>query len=112
MLGNGSGNGIRLARFEQLPDHAASRAEFGLPHGATVIGIVGRLTVDKGVVDLDHLLAEPVYDAARCSIGFHPLHTWPAMIAYAASVVIAARLPTEYPPLARTGACMAVAAVV
>ncbi len=27
------------------------------------------------VVDLDHLLADPVYDASRCSIGFHPLHT-------------------------------------
>ncbi|MCF6288824.1 MAG: DUF6122 family protein [Proteobacteria bacterium] len=28
------------------------------------------------VVDLDHLLAEPIYDATRCSIGFHPLHTF------------------------------------
>lgn len=27
------------------------------------------------LVDLDHLLATPVYDANRCSIGFHPLHT-------------------------------------
>ncbi len=27
------------------------------------------------LVDLDHLLASPVYDSARCSIGFHPLHT-------------------------------------
>jgi hypothetical protein len=26
------------------------------------------------VVDLDHLWASPVYDAMRCSIGFHPLH--------------------------------------
>jgi hypothetical protein len=26
------------------------------------------------LVDLDHLLASPVYDANRCSIGFHPLH--------------------------------------
>lgn len=26
------------------------------------------------VVDLDHLLAVPVYDPGRCSIGFHPLH--------------------------------------
>jgi len=26
------------------------------------------------VVDLDHLLATPIYDASRCSIGFHPLH--------------------------------------
>lgn len=26
------------------------------------------------LVDLDHLLATPVYDPNRCSIGFHPLH--------------------------------------
>ena len=26
------------------------------------------------LVDLDHLLADPVYDPLRCSIGFHPLH--------------------------------------
>ena len=36
------------------------------------------------VVDLDHLLANPVFDPNRCSIGFHPLHTWPAMAVYAA----------------------------
>lgn len=34
------------------------------------------------VVDLDHLLATPVYDPARCSIGFHPLHTTWAIVAY------------------------------
>lgn len=27
------------------------------------------------VVDIDHLLADPIYDPARCSIGFHPLHS-------------------------------------
>ena len=27
------------------------------------------------VVDLDHLLATPIYDPNRCSIGFHPLHS-------------------------------------
>jgi hypothetical protein len=26
------------------------------------------------VVDLDHLVANPIYDPDRCSIGFHPLH--------------------------------------
>ena len=26
------------------------------------------------VVDLDHLLADPIYSPTRCSIGFHPLH--------------------------------------
>ena len=33
------------------------------------------------IVDLDHLLANPVYDPNRCSIGFHPMHTfWPIVI--------------------------------
>ncbi|HHP7239227.1 DUF6122 family protein [Longibacter sp.] len=35
------------------------------------------------VVDVDHFLADPIYDPARCSIGFHPLHTVPAIVAYA-----------------------------
>ena len=26
------------------------------------------------LVDIDHLLSDPIYDATRCSIGFHPLH--------------------------------------
>lgn len=26
-------------------------------------------------VDIDHLLANPIYDPLRCSINFHPLHT-------------------------------------
>lgn len=34
------------------------------------------------VVDLDHLLADPVFDVLRCSIGFHPLHSYQAIIAY------------------------------
>ena len=37
--------------------------------------------VSTMLVDLDHLLADPIYDAGRCSIGFHPLHTfWPIAI--------------------------------
>ena len=32
------------------------------------------------IVDVDHLLATPIYDADRCSIGFHPLHE-PVLIA-------------------------------
>lgn len=35
------------------------------------------------VVDLDHLLADPIYDPQRCGIGFHPLHSYPAIGAYA-----------------------------
>lgn len=26
------------------------------------------------VIDLDHLLADPIFDPGRCSVGFHPLH--------------------------------------
>ncbi len=43
-------------------------------------------------------------------VGF--LFAFVAMIAYAVSVILAARLPTAFPPLARTGACMVVAAVI
>ena len=34
------------------------------------------------LVDLDHLLADPIYDPNRCGIGFHPLHTYAAMLVY------------------------------
>lgn len=35
------------------------------------------------LIDLDHLLAEPIYDPGRCSIGFHPLHRFPVIALYA-----------------------------
>lgn len=28
------------------------------------------------LVDIDHLFAMPIYDPLRCSINFHPLHTY------------------------------------
>lgn len=34
------------------------------------------------LVDLDHLLAEPIFAADRCSIGFHPLHSYTAITLY------------------------------
>lgn len=39
------------------------------------------------LVDLDHLLADPIYDPQRCGIGFHPLHSYPAMAVYALLLV-------------------------
>ena len=39
------------------------------------------------LVDLDHLLATPIFDPNRCSIGFHPLHTYPAMAVYAVMLI-------------------------
>ncbi|WP_340153025.1 DUF6122 family protein [uncultured Marivirga sp.] len=34
------------------------------------------------LVDLDHLLASPIFDPERCSIGFHPLHSYFAILIY------------------------------
>jgi hypothetical protein len=28
------------------------------------------------IIDIDHLLADPIYNPARCSITTHPLHRW------------------------------------
>jgi Family of unknown function (DUF6122) len=35
------------------------------------------------IIDLDHLLAHPIYDPNRCGINFHPLHSLPAITVYA-----------------------------
>jgi hypothetical protein len=43
------------------------------------------------VVDLDHLLATPIYDPNRCGIGFHPLHSYVAIGVYG----ILALIPTS-----------------
>ncbi len=34
------------------------------------------------LIDLDHLLATPIFDPNRCSIGFHPLHSYFAILFY------------------------------
>ena len=34
------------------------------------------------LVDLDHLLANPIFDPNRCSINFHPLHSYIAIGIY------------------------------
>ncbi|MDO1449235.1 DUF6122 family protein [Rhodocytophaga aerolata] len=40
------------------------------------------------IVDVDHLLATPVFDPNRCSIGFHPLHSYIAIFIYALMVLL------------------------
>ena len=35
----------------------------------------GLVMIAANLIDLDHLLADPIFDPGRCSIGFHPLHT-------------------------------------
>jgi len=39
------------------------------------------------LVDLDHLLATPIFDSNRCSIGFHPLHSYYAIGIYCIMLV-------------------------
>ena len=34
------------------------------------------------VLDVDHLLADPIFSPDRCSIGFHPLHSYMAIALY------------------------------
>lgn len=34
------------------------------------------------LIDLDHLLATPIFDPNRCSVNFHPLHTYWALAVY------------------------------
>ncbi len=34
------------------------------------------------LVDIDHLFANPIFDPERCSIGFHFLHSYPAIAVY------------------------------
>ena len=34
------------------------------------------------LIDLDHLLADPIFDPQRCSVGFHFLHSVYAIIMY------------------------------
>lgn len=34
------------------------------------------------LIDLDHLLATPIFAPNRCSINFHPLHTYYAIAIY------------------------------
>lgn len=46
------------------------------------------------LVDLDHLLATPVFQANRCSINFHPLHTYYAMGVY--GCLLAFKKPFRY----------------
>lgn len=40
------------------------------------------LFVAAMIIDLDHLLATPIFQENRCSINFHPLHTYYAITVY------------------------------
>ena len=43
---------------------------------------VSLILIGTMLVDLDHLVANPIFQANRCSINFHVLHTYSAMAIY------------------------------
>ena len=47
-----------------------------------IILIAIEIMIATMLVDLDHLLANPIFDPNRCSIGFHFLHSEIAIIGY------------------------------
>ena len=46
------------------------------------------ILISTMLVDLDHLLADPIYAPNRCSIGFHPLHSAWAIGGYALAFLV------------------------
>lgn len=66
VLASGSSNGIRPERFqlsdERLLESSQLRENLGIPPDAPVIGFVGRMTRDKGIVELADAYASVVAD--------------------------------------------------
>ncbi|MDA9286000.1 DUF6122 family protein [Pseudomonadales bacterium] len=56
-----------------LPALTLYRKKWLVSYGMLLAGLL---------IDVDHLLADPIYDPGRCSIGFHPLHTAIPIVAY------------------------------
>lgn len=63
----------------------AAVAKLAFPRRWRLAWLIMVLTL---VVDLDHLWATPIYDPNRCSIGFHPLHSLPAIGIYGAALLV------------------------
>ncbi len=42
----------------------------------------GLLVLSTMLIDIDHLFASPIYDANRCSVHFHFLHSFPVIYLY------------------------------
>lgn len=51
------------------------RKQWKTAYGIMLLGLL---------IDLDHLLATPIFEAGRCSINFHPLHSYFAIVVYVA----------------------------
>lgn len=67
---------IHLFLHFALPGAAA---RFGWPSDWKRAWVIMASTL---FVDLDHLLADPIFDPGRCSIGTHPFHSPAAIVVY------------------------------
>jgi len=45
------------------------------------------LIISTMLIDLDHLVATPMFDPNRCSVGFHVLHSFPFVPIYFALLI-------------------------
>lgn len=71
---------IHLILHVALPLGVAYLVAFNVP--SLNVGYVFMVLMATMLVDIDHVLADPIYAPGRCSIWFHPLHTlWP-MVCY------------------------------
>jgi hypothetical protein len=50
--------------------------------------VAGLVTASANLIDLDHLLSDPIFDPNRCSIGFHWLHGWEAALAFTLMLLV------------------------
>ena len=44
--------------------------------------VVYMLLLSTMLIDIDHLLARPIFDPNRCSVGTHLLHSYPLVVLY------------------------------
>ncbi len=51
-------------------------------------GPAALIMLATNAIDLDHLMASPVFDPDRCSVGFHLLHGWEAALAFTVLLLI------------------------
>lgn len=67
-----------------LMPFAIARVVFGRERWLTA----SLLLIAANIIDADHLLATPIFDPTRCSIGFHPLHSGLAAAGYGIALLI------------------------
>lgn len=46
------------------------------------------IMISTMLIDIDHLLATPIFDPNRCSINYHPLHSYLAIALYIAMLFV------------------------